>query len=120
MAKKVLLIDDEREFTEMVKMRLEALGYDVTSVNEGKMGFETAKKIIPDVILLDLVMPEMNGLLVLSQLKSNPYTEVIPVIMLTAKTEEEYQMDAGSLGAVNYLSKPVKMGELEAALKNLL
>ncbi|MDD5429029.1 MAG: response regulator transcription factor [Candidatus Omnitrophica bacterium] len=120
MAKKILLIDDEREFTEMIKMRLEALGYDVAAVNEGKLGFEMAKKILPDIILLDLVMPEKNGLLVLSELKGNPYTEVIPVIMLTAKTEEEYQMDAGSLGAVNYLSKPVKMEELEAAIKKLL
>ncbi|MFA6321152.1 MAG: response regulator [Candidatus Omnitrophota bacterium] len=120
MAKRVLLIDDERDFTDMVKMRLEALGYDVIFSNDGKAGLEMAKKYRPDIILLDLVMPGMNGFLVLTELKGNPYTAAIPVVMLTAKTEAEYEMDAENLGAINYLSKPVKMEELENALKKLL
>jgi two-component system alkaline phosphatase synthesis response regulator PhoP len=57
---------------------------------------------------------------VLTELKGNPYTAAIPVVMLTAKTEAEYEMDAENLGAINYLSKPVKMEELENALKKLL
>lgn len=120
MAKRVLLIDDERDFTDMIRMRLEAQGYDVISANDGKAGIEMAKKDRPDLILLDLVMPGMNGFLVLLELKANAYTAAIPVIMLTAKTEAEYEMDAGNLGAIKYLSKPVKMEELEAALREVL
>ncbi len=115
--KTVLVIDDEVEFTDTIKMRLEAGGYRVIAAHDGKSGLEKARKENPDLILLDLVMAQMNGFVVLSELKKDPYTATIPVIILTAKTKAEYASDAENLGAVDYLSKPVKMQELESALK---
>ena len=120
MPKKILIIDDEAEFADMIKMRLGANGYIVLAAHSGKSGLEMAKKENPDLIFLDLVMPEMNGFLVLSKLKQDPYTATIPVVMLTAKTDTEYTLDAKSLGAADYLSKPVHMQELEDALRKFL
>ena len=120
MSKKILVIDDEAEFTDVIRMRLEPNGYSVIVAHSGKSGLEMAKKENPDLIFLDLVMPEMNGLMVLSKLKQNPYTATIPVVMLTAKIETEYTLDAKSLGAADYLSKPVKMQELQDALGKFL
>ncbi len=120
MPKKILVIDDEVEFIKTIKMRLEAKGYIVIAAYNGKSGLEMAKKENPDLIFLDLVISDMNGFMVLSKLKEDPYTVTIPVVMLTAKTETEYTLDAKSLGAVDYLSKPVKMKELEDALGKFL
>lgn len=117
MVKTILVIDDEVEFTDTIKMRLGPAGYYVIAAHDGKSGLEKARSENPGLILLDLVMAQMNGFVVLSELKKDPYTAAIPVIILTAKTEAEYASDAENLGAVCYLSKPVKMQELEAALK---
>lgn len=118
--KKILIIDDENDFADTVKMRLEASGHHVISASDGKSGLAAAKRENPDVILLDLVMAGMNGFTVLSELKKDPYTATIPVIILTAKTETEYVLDAESLGAAGYLSKPVKMQELDECLRKAL
>ena len=117
MAKKILIIDDEAEFAETVKMMLEAGGYRVMAAHDGKSGLAMAKKNSPDLILLDLVMAQMNGFAVLSELKKDPYTAAIPVVVVTAKTESEYALDAENLGAAGYLSKPVKKQELEACVR---
>jgi len=85
--KTVLVIDDEAGFLDVVKMRLEANNYQVIGAYDGREGFDKAKKEHPDLILLDLVMPNMNGFEALSQLKSDSRTMNIPVIVLTAKTE---------------------------------
>jgi DNA-binding response OmpR family regulator len=120
MGKKILIIDDEADFVTTLKMRLEALGYAVIAAYDGKSGLETAKKTDPDLILLDLVMTKMTGFEVLAELKRDPYTAATPVIMLTAKSEAEYTSDAKSLGAADYLVKPVKIQELEAAIRKFL
>ena len=120
MMKTILIIDDEVDFANTIKMRLEASGYSVICANEGKSGLEAARKNNPDVILLDLIMTEMNGFLVLSELKKDPYTAAIPVIIVTAKLDTEYALDAENLGADAYLSKPVKIADLEATLKKFL
>ena len=115
--KTILIIDDEAEFAATIKMRLEAKGYRVIAADDGNPGLEMARRENPGLILLDLVMARMNGFVVLSELKKDPYTATIPVVILTAKTEAEYILDAKNLGAVDYLSKPVKMRELEECLK---
>jgi DNA-binding response OmpR family regulator len=120
MEKKILIIDDETGFTDTIKMRLEARGYRVFAAPDGISGLEMAKKKNPDIILLDLVMAKMNGFLVLSELKKDPYTSAIPVIILTAKTELDYAFDADALGADSYLSKPVKIQELEDVLRKYI
>ncbi|MFA5143900.1 MAG: response regulator [Candidatus Omnitrophota bacterium] len=120
MAKTILIIDDEVDFAATLRMRLEAGGYRIICAYEGKAGLEAAKKDSPDVVLLDLVMAEMNGFTVLAELKKDPYTAAIPVIIITAKTDREYARDAENLGADAYLSKPVKIADLEATLKKFI
>jgi DNA-binding response OmpR family regulator len=115
--KTVLVIDDEAGFLDVVKMRLEANNYQVIGAYDGREGFDKAKKEHPDLILLDLVMPNMNGFEALSQLKSDSRTMNIPVIVLTAKTEAEYALDAGKLGATDYMVKPASMDMLVDMVK---
>jgi len=117
MAKKVLVIDDEPDFIDAVRMRLEANGYEVISSTDGRDGLDKAKKERPDAILLDLVMPELNGFAVLTSLKSDMKTRGIPVIILTAKTETEYALDAGKLGANDYLVKPPSMQKIVETIR---
>lgn len=105
----ILVIDDEIEFIDAVKMRLEANDFTVIGAQNGKDGFEKAHTESPRLILLDLVMPKMNGFEALSKLKSDPRTSLIPVIVVTAQGDIEYAFDAGKLGASDYLIKPVSM-----------
>lgn len=117
--KSILVIDDEVGFVDAVKMRLEAHGYNVIGAYNGQDGFEKAKKDLPNIILLDLVMPKVNGFEALSRLKSDPRTSSIPVIIVTAASDIEYAFDAGKLGAADYIIKPVSMeGLLELVNKH--
>ena len=110
--KKVLVIDDEPELIETVRMRLEASGYNVIGANGSDEGVVKAKNECPDLILLDIIMPKVDGLKALSILKKDAVTKLIPVVILTAKNEDDYILDAGRLGAVDYLVKPVNMQTL--------
>ena len=110
--KKVLIIDDEPELIETVRMRLEANGYNVIAATDGDEGVAKAKSECPDLILLDLIMPRVDGLRALSILKKDDRAKLIPVVILTAKNEDDYILDAGRLGAVDYLVKPVNMQTL--------
>lgn len=116
--KSILVIDDEVDFVDAVRMRLEAHGYKVIGAHNGHDGVERARKDLPEIILLDLVMPKVNGFEALSLLKSDPRTSPIPVIIITAQSDIEYAFDAGKLGAADYIIKPVSMeGLLELVTK---
>jgi len=106
------MIDDEAELVDAVKMRLEANGYEVIAACDGEEGVKKSVSEHPDLIILDMVMPKINGIEALSRIKSDPRTLNIPVVMLTAKSEREYILDAGKLGAADYIVKPVSMQEL--------
>lgn len=112
MPKKILVVDDEAEFVDAIKMRLEANGYIIITAYDGHEAIEKTKKEKPDLVLLDVVMPSVNGFETLSKLKTDPRTMNIPVIMLTAKSDAEYILDAGKLGAADYLVKPPSMQTL--------
>lgn len=105
----VLVIDDEVDFVDAVRMRLEANGFEVIGAHNGKDGFEAARRLSPNLILLDVVMPKINGFEALAKLKADPATSFIPVIMITAQSDIEYAFDAGKLGATDYIIKPVKL-----------
>lgn len=109
MARKILVIDDEPDFVDAIKMRLEANGYVMVSASDGREGVDKAKRERPDLILLDLVMPNVNGILALSMLKTDPKIAHIPVVILTAKTDSDYITDTMKLGAVDYIVKPADM-----------
>jgi DNA-binding response OmpR family regulator len=106
MAKKILVVDDEPHTVKMVESRLKANGFDVITAGNGKEGLEKAQKEIPDLILLDILMPEMNGHETLSRLKESAETKNIPVIMFTSKGQVEDVERSSYAGAVDYIIKP--------------
>ena len=118
--KKVLLIDDERDLVDLVKMRLEANQYDVLTAFDGVEGVAMAQTNQPNLILLDVMMPKMDGMEALRQLKHNEKTRPIPVIMLTAKSDTPSIFRAQELGAKDYFTKPFEADELLAFIKRYL
>lgn len=109
----ILVIDDDAVVLEIVKTHLTELGYSVATAVNGKEGFRLAKKLRPDAILLDVMMPEMGGWELLSHLKNHPLLCDIPVIMTSA---EEKRATSTSLGAMDYLPKPISNEQLTAVL----
>ncbi|MBL7073405.1 MAG: response regulator [Candidatus Omnitrophica bacterium] len=110
--KKILIIDDEKGFTELIKEVLEETGrYEVKAENEARSGFSAAKKFRPDLVLLDVVFPEMDGTSVAVQIKSDEKTKDIPIIFVTGTITPEEAAPQG-IGGQFFLSKPVKMKEL--------
>ena len=107
--KSILVVDDEIGFVDAVRMRLEANGFNVIGAYNGEEALKAARREKPNLILLDLVMPKLNGFEALSQLKADLATSLIPVIVITAQSDIEYAFDAGKLGAADYLIKPVGM-----------
>ena len=104
---KILIIDDEPEILILVKSRISANGYHAITANSGRAGIEMAQKEKPKVILLDLLMPEMDGYEVMKKLKGNPETEKIPVILFTAAPPEEVIKKGGHvMEAVDFVIKP--------------
>ncbi|MFC1589993.1 response regulator transcription factor [Candidatus Omnitrophota bacterium] len=117
--KKILVIDDEASFCDVIK---EALGenFDTSSAASGKEGLKSAARLKPDVILLDVMMPGMDGFQVLEGLKKDKDTMVIPVIMLSALDDEDTKIRCSELFHEKYVTKPVKIPELKAAIIEVL
>jgi len=108
----LLIIDDEPEFLELARLALEVADFTVLKAENGPEGLKLAKKKKPTVILLDVTMPEMNGLEVLDKLKKNSKTKNIPVIMLTGKSMMEDVERAFDAGAIGYITKPIEFCDL--------
>ena len=119
-AKRILIVDDEAELLELVKMRLEAHQYEVLTAASGTSGLECALKERPDLILLDVMMPGMDGNEVLRRLRHDERTRSIPVIMLTAKGDTRSILNAQSLWATDYFIKPFEASELLACIRKYL
>ena len=121
MGKKILIIDDEKDFAFFVKANLQLIStYDVFIATRGKKGIKTALKEMPDLILLDIMMPGMDGFEALKRLKNDERTYHIPVIMLTAKNEDESKIKASGLYADDYIVKPVEIKTLKAKIHKIL
>lgn len=120
--KKILLIDDEVDFTKIAKMNLQLLDhtYEIELAQNGKEGLKKAQKFQPHVILLDVLMPHMDGFEVLKRLKEDEKTSSIPVIMLTAKTDDESKSRASQLYNEEYLTKPIEAPELHSKIEKVL
>lgn len=116
----ILVVDDIPANLKVMKEILEPVGYSVTFARSGDQVLERVKLAKPDLILLDLMMPEIDGLQVCEALKAEPKTQDIPVIFLTASQEEEHLIQAFELGAVDYVTKPFRKPELLARVRTHL
>jgi DNA-binding response OmpR family regulator len=116
----ILVIDDEKDLIELARYNLEKEGYDVIGAKDGKTGLEIATLNSPDLILLDIMMPELDGLEVCKRLRADGRTARTPIIMLTAKAAEADRVVGLEMGADDYVSKPFSPRELVARVKALL
>ena len=117
----VLMIDDEEDILWTVKKSLEVMGnYTVETVQDGKKGLAMARKVRPDLILLDITMPRMDGFEVLKILKNDSATAKIPVIMFSAREDEEAKIEASQLYDEDYIVKGVEMPLLKQKIEDVL
>jgi len=114
---KILVVDDEKNIRLVVGKSLEKAGFDVYYAVDGVQAVEKANDINPDLVLLDLRLPKMNGFLVLEALKSDTSTEDIPVMILSALSEEDDVQRVISLGAEDFLVKPISQSDLLSAVE---
>ncbi|MCL2641445.1 MAG: response regulator [Phycisphaerales bacterium] len=118
--KKILVVDDERDLAELIVMNLQRHGYDAITAHDGNTGLDMAKKLKPDLLVLDVMMPGLSGRDVTIALKQDTETATIPILMLTAKTEETDIIVGLSLGADDYVTKPFSMKVLMARIAAVL
>lgn len=120
MKNRILIVDDEGETIELLQPRLEVAGYEVVCALGGEEGLEKARQEKPDLVLLDVMMPKLNGYQVCRELKRDPKTKGMKIVMLTAKVQESDKYWGRECGADDYVTKPYEPKELLAAIKNLL
>ena len=120
MSEKILIIDDDLDTLRLVGLMLQKKGYEIAAANNGKQGLLKVAEEIPDLILLDVMMPEMDGYEVARRLRQNPETAGIPIIMFTAKSQLDDKVTGFESGADDYLTKPTHPAELQAHVKALL
>lgn len=118
--KTILIADDERDMVETISLKLKAEGFDIITAYNGIQALESAKTKKPDLILLDIVMPELNGYQVCRELKKNNTFKQIPIIMLTAKAQESDKFWGKETGADEYLTKPFEFSILINTIKKYL
>ena len=112
MEAKILVVEDERDIVELLKYNLQQEDFEVDTVRNGADALQRAVDNPPDLILLDLMLPEVDGLIVCRLLKNDPRTKKIPIIMLTAKTDESDRVTGLELGADDYIPKPFSPREV--------
>ena len=117
---KVLVVDDEPKIVQTLQDRLEMNDYEVLAGYDGREGLDLAAEHLPDVILLDIIMPFMNGLDMLEKLRQNPETQNIPVIMLTARSQQCDIARAENCGIEDYIVKPFNIKELLEKIENVV
>lgn len=120
MSKKILVVDDEPAIVQMVMNRLKASGYDCLSAYDGQEGLEIAQASRPDLIILDLMLPKMNGYLVCSLLKKDIRFAKIPIILFTAKAQEEDRKMGEEAGGDAYIVKPFNASVLLEKIQQLI
>jgi two-component system phosphate regulon response regulator PhoB len=116
----VLIVEDETDISELVEYHLKQSGFSVTSVTDGSAALQQVRKKRPSLIILDLMLPNMDGKDICRALKSNPLTRSIPILMLTARAEELDRIVGFELGAEDYVTKPFSPRELVLRVKAIL
>lgn len=119
-AAKILVVEDEPDILELLEYNLRRDGFTVVTARDGEAGFATARKEAPQLILLDLMLPKLNGLELCRKLKHDELTRATPIVMLTARGEESDVILGLGLGADDYITKPFRPRELAARLQAVL
>jgi two-component system alkaline phosphatase synthesis response regulator PhoP/two-component system response regulator VicR len=120
MAKTILIADDEANITRLVQMNLERNGFKVVTAADGREALEKLETMHPDLVVLDVMMPFVDGFEVLKRMKQDPLTSDIPVIMLTVKAQDADIFEAEARGADVYLTKPINPNELVTFVNRVL
>lgn len=120
MAEKILVVDDDLDTLKLVGMMLERQGYGILAASSGQQALSVARSEKPDLIVLDLMMPDIDGLQVARQLRSDPETQNIRILMFTARTQMDDKLEGYDAGADDYLVKPIQPRELVAHVRAVL
>lgn len=118
-SQKVLVVDDEEPILELLKYNLEKQGYDVRTASDGQIAVDTAKKFHPDLVLLDIMMPRMDGVEACRQIRAIPELQNTFIVFLTARQEEYSEVAAFDVGADDYITKPIKPRALMSRISAL-
>ena len=118
--KRILIVEDEIELNEMIKIRLEANGFEISTAFDGQEGLEKARKLEPDLIILDLMLPKLDGYKVCGLLKSDSRFNKIPIIVFTALAQNSNKEMGMELGADAYITKPFQSEVLLTKIKELI
>lgn len=118
-AHKVLVVDDDPDIVELLEYNLEKEGYEVATAANGKMAIETARSFIPELVVLDIMMPQMDGIETARQLRAIPDFRNTYILFLTARSEEYSEVAAFEIGADDYLTKPIKPRALMSRINAL-
>ncbi len=114
---KILVVDDEPELLQLLRYVLEAAGFSVVVASDGRQALEQVQKEHPDLVLCDVVMPELNGFETVQALRRNPETRFLPILMLSARGQAQDVQRALDAGADGYVTKPFSYRELVAEIK---
>jgi DNA-binding response OmpR family regulator len=109
---RILLVDDDTGLTQLLQLVFESRGFGVTIAYTGQQALEAVQRELPEAVLLDLMMPDISGLEICHQIRTNSHTSHIPIIVLTARPGDEMRQEALDAGATEYLVKPIRPSEL--------
>ena len=119
-SKKILIVDDEQDIVETLKFMLEAQGYECFCAYDGEAGLTLAKEIIPDLMILDVMMPKMNGYKISRLLKYDNKYKNIPIIMVTARSQDDDKAIGQETGVNEYVTKPFELDDLISKVNKYL
>lgn len=117
---KILIIEDDTAINDLIKVNMELCGYEVCQAHDGIKGFALAKQELPNLIILDVMMPEVDGYTVAQRIRQNETTKDIPILMLTALSQLQDKVKGFDIGVDDYLVKPFEMEELKVRVRALL
>jgi DNA-binding response OmpR family regulator len=117
---KIMVVDDDEEFTKLYKSVLQMAGYDTTAINQSTAAIEMAYLIKPDIFVIDLMMPDIDGFQLCRMLRKDPNFNRTPIIIVTALNDEDSKMVAMGAGASDYLTKPFHIDVLKSRIDSLL
>lgn len=117
--KKILVVDDEADVTELVSYHLKAKGYQVETVNNPNVSIGAARSFLPDLVVLDIMMPDLSGVQICRMLRADPQFKRVPIIFLTAKAEEGDRIQGFEVGCDDYVCKPFSTKELVLRIQSI-